>query len=180
MFLDLPAYIAETTEPASGIGAFNINLKSFLFQLLTFVIVLLILRKWVFPRLVATIDGRRRTLEEGLAKAKEAEESLAKAEARAEELLQSARRQADQALAEAAAQAKEVIAKAEEAADEQAKRLLDEAEVRLGQEKLKLHEELKHELASIVALATERVLREKIDRRRDHRLIEESLKELVK
>lgn len=176
---------AETSESASlpagqagGIGAFNINLKSFLFQLATFVIVLLVLRKWVFPKLVATLESRRQTLEESLVKAKQTEEALAKAEVRAGQIIRQARDQADKTVAEAAAQAKDIVAKAEAAAEAGAQRLAAEAEERLAQERLKLHEALRDELADLVADTTERVLRRKLDEREDSRLIEEAMREV--
>ena len=177
--INIPVQFAEAEAPASGIGAFNINLKSFLFQLATFVIVLLVLRRWVFPKLTATIEARRKTLEESLVKAKETEEALARAEEKAGQLIKTAREQADRALADANTQAKEIIAKAEAAADVQAKRLINEAQERLGQEHLKLQEQLKAELVDMVILSTEKILRQKMNEREDRRLVEEALKELA-
>jgi F-type H+-transporting ATPase subunit b len=74
-------------ETQSGIGAFNINLKSFIFQLVTFVLVLWILRKWAFPKIIETIEARRETLEKSLVQAKQTQEALARAEVRADEII---------------------------------------------------------------------------------------------
>ena len=142
-------------------------------------IVLLVLKRWVFPKLIATIEARRQTLEESLVKAKQTEEALVQAEEKAGQIIQVAREQADHALAEASAQAKDIIAKAEASADAQVQRLLAEAKERLGQEKLKLHEELRSELVNLVVLTTEKVLTEKINEREDRRLVEKAIKELV-
>ena len=177
------AQVEESTSPdgtvgTDGIGAFNLNLKSFLFQLATFVIVLLVLRRWVFPKLVATIEARRLTLEESLTKARQTEEALARAEEKAGHIIQDARQAADSALSEANAQAREIISKAEVAANTQAQRLMAEAKDRLGQEHLKLQEQLKGELADLVIMTTEKVLREKIDEPRDRRLVEKALSEV--
>lgn len=167
-------------ESSGGFGAFNINVKSFLFQLATFVIVLLVLRKWVFPKLMATIEARRKTLEESLVKAKETEEALTRAGEEAGQIIKTAREQADKALADANTQAKEIIAKAEAAADTQAKRLIDEAKVRLSHEHLKLQEQLKGELTDMVIMSTEKVLRQKINEQEDRRLVEAAVKELAR
>lgn len=165
-------------DSSGGISSLGINLKSFLFQLITFVIVLLILRRWVFPKLVATLEERRKTLEESLIQAKLTQETLEKAEEKSAVILHKAREQADAALAEAATQAKEVVAKAEAAAQTQAGRLLKEAEAQLGQERDKLREELKSELAELVILTTEKVLRTKLNAQQDAKLVEQSIKEL--
>lgn len=175
---NLPIKFAESTEP-SGIGAFNLNIKQFLFQLITFVLVLLALRRWALPKLAATIEGRREALEKSLEQAKQTEKTLAEAEAKAEQILAKARTQADTALADADKKVEEIIAKGENAADQRAERIIKEAEERLGQERERLHTELRGELAGLVAVATEKILDKKLDEREDRALIEQSLKELA-
>jgi F-type H+-transporting ATPase subunit b len=170
-------FFAEETS-SSGISSLGINLKGFLFQLITFVIVLLILRRWVFPRLVATIEARRKTLEESLAQAKQTEDTLAKAEEKVEAMLARARTQADQAMADAKTRADEIIAAGEKSAEERGARIITEAEARLDQERQRLHTELKSELAELVVETTEKVLRKKMNEREDRSLIEQSLKEI--
>lgn len=177
--IDTPIQFAQAGDAAGGIGAFNINLKSFLFQLATFVIVLLVLRRWVFPKLTATIEARRKTLEESLVKARQTEEALVRAEDKAGQIISAARKQADRALVDANTQAKDIITKAEAAAGVQAQRLVDEAKERLSHEHLKLQEQLRGELADLVVMTTERVLRQKINKSQDSRLVESAIKELV-
>lgn len=171
-------FAAETSSSESGIGAFNINLKAFLFQLATFVIVLWILRRWVFPKLASTLEARRQTLEQSLVDARKTREALARAEGEVDKLLNQAREQADQTLSDAQAQGKELIKSAETAAEQRAERLLKEAMSQIDQEKIKLREELKGELTELVVTTTEKVLRKKIDGKEDSRLIEQSVKEL--
>jgi F-type H+-transporting ATPase subunit b len=175
----LVAPTLQFAEGSSGISSLGVNGKSFLFNLITFVIVLLILRRWVFPKLVATLEARRKTLEESLVHARQTEEALTKAEAKAEELLARARVQADEALAEAKKQAEVIIAKAETEAGERARRIIADAEARLDQERQHLHQQLRSELAELVVTATEKVLRKKLDERQDRELIEKSMKELA-
>jgi len=172
----LNSQFADTSS--GGISSLGLNLKSFIFQLITFLIVLWILRRWVFPKLVQTLEERRKTLEESLVQAKQTEVALEKAEEKAAQILHEAREQADKALSEAETQAKEVINKAESAAQEQTKRVIKEAEQHLEQERNKLREDLKTELTDLVVLTTEKVLRKKINTREDARLIEDSIKEL--
>jgi F-type H+-transporting ATPase subunit b len=174
--ISLPLQVAQSSS--GGISSLGINLKSFIFQLITFLIVLLILRRWVFPKLVATLEARRKTLEESLVQARQTEETLHQAETKAGEILKQARTQADAALAEAGSKAEEIIAKGEAAAAERAARIIKEAEARLGQERERLHSELRKELAGLVAIATEKVLAKKLDEREDRALIERSLKEI--
>ena len=165
---------------AGGLSSLGVNLKGFIFQLVTFIIVLLILRRWVFPKLVATLEARRKTLEESLVQAKKTEETLAKAEESASHVLHKARQQADEALVEAKNQAKELVAKSEEAAKLQAERILQETQSQIAQERDKLRHELRDELAGLVAEASSKVIRAKLNAKEDERLIEQSLKEIAR
>jgi F-type H+-transporting ATPase subunit b len=176
--LILPATQFAADSSSSGISSLGINLKSFVFQLITFLIVLLILRRWVFPKLVATLEERRKTLEQSLEQARLTEETLNKAESQAAELLQKARAQADTVLADANDRVEDIIAKGETAAAERAARIIKDAEEHLDQERQRLHSELREELADLVADATEKVLQKKVNEREDRALIEHSLKEI--
>ncbi len=175
----MPVQFAEASGSASGIGAFNINFKGLIFQLITFVIVLLVFKRWVLPPLLKTLEERRQTLEKSLTQAKETQEALARAETKAEEIIARARTQADEALAEAKKAAGAVIADAESAATQRASLIIKEAEAHLQQEHAKLHEELRGELADLVADATERIMHEKLSPERDRSLIERALRGLV-
>jgi F-type H+-transporting ATPase subunit b len=176
--INLLPQFAETSSSSGGIGAFNLNLKEFLFQLISFVLVLLILRRWALPKLVSTIDARRETLEQSLENAKATEAALAKAETQAEEILAGTRKKADQALAEARKSASTIIAEGETAASARAAMIVKEAEERLGHERDRLHAELSKELAGLVADATEKVLLQKLNEREDRAIIERSLKDI--
>jgi F-type H+-transporting ATPase subunit b len=173
--LNLPSPLLASS---GGIGSLGINLKGFLFQLITFLIVLLILRRWVFPKLVATLEARRKALEESLTQAKQTEEALKNAEQKAAEILQKARAEADTAMAEAKVQADEIIASGETAASERAARIIKDAEAHLEQERRRLHDELRGELTGLVIATTEKFLRHKVDEKEDRALIEHGLKEL--
>lgn len=169
---------ADSASSASGLGAFNVNLKEFLFQLVTFVIVLLVLRRFVFPKLVATLESRRKTLEESLVQAKKTEEALVRAEAKADEIIAKARHQADGTLSDAKTEARSLITQAEAAAEKRADRVLDEAQAQLSREREKLHDQLKNELADLVITTTTKVLGEKLNSTSDAKLIQKSIKEL--
>jgi F-type H+-transporting ATPase subunit b len=166
----------QFADDSSGLSAFNLNVKDFIFQLITFVIVLLVLRKWVVPKLVATMDKRQETLEKSLRDAKATEEALAKAEAKAEDILSRARAQADDAIAQSKKAAACVVADAEEAAAKRANLIIKEAESRLSEERDKLRGELRAELADLVADATEKIIHEKLDAKQDMSLIERAIK----
>lgn len=163
---------ADASSSSSGIGAFNINLKEFIFQLVTFILVLLVFKKWILPPIVKTLDDRRATLEKSLEHAKQTEEALARAEAKSEEILARARTQADEALAEAKKAGAQAVTEAETAAATRAGLIIKEAEEHLAQERDKLRQELRGEMAGLVADATEKLIAQKLDAKQDMSLIE--------
>lgn len=167
---------AETSQ--SGIGAFNINLKGLIFQLATFTLVMLAFKRWILPPIQKTLEDRRSTLEKSLIQAKETEEALARAETKAEEIIAKARAAADEAIAEAKAAATQVIADAEGVASERAALIIREAQANLSQEQAKLHEQLRGELASLVAAATQKIIQQKLEPARDRSLIERALRSI--
>lgn len=169
-----------SAPPAGGISALGLNLKEFLFQLITFALVFLILRRYVFPKLVATLEGRRETLETSLVHAKQTEETLHQAEVKAGQLLREARTQADEALGEAQVKAREIIVGAEAAGSNQAARILSEAKQQLQQERRRLREGLKEELTELVLLTTEKVIAQKLDAPEDGKLIAKAVAEVAK
>ncbi len=171
---------AAAQSSSSGIGAFNLNLKEFVFQLITFVLVLWVLRRWALPVLIRTLDQRRETLEKSLEQAKQTEETLTKAEAQAMEILAKARQQADEALADAKQAASGLISDAETAAAQRAALIIKESETRLSEERQKLHQELRRELAGLVADATEKIIDEKLDAKRDMSIIERAIRGIAR
>jgi F-type H+-transporting ATPase subunit b len=169
---------AAGESSSGGISSLGLNVKAFVFQLITFLIVLLILRRWVFPKLVATLEQRRKVLEESLEQARKTEETLRKTEASTAEILSKARDDADAALSDAQARAKEIIAEAEKSGEAASLRIVKEAEAHLGQERNKLRDEIKEELADLVVATTEKVIGKRLSAQEDMGLIKDSIKEL--
>jgi F-type H+-transporting ATPase subunit b len=57
--------------------------------------------------------------------------------------------------------------------------IIKEAETRLDSERQKLRQDLRAELADLVAEATEKIIAEKLDKNRDMQLIDRAIKELA-
>jgi F-type H+-transporting ATPase subunit b len=166
----------QATEAAGGIAALGLDWKAFLFQLITFVIVLLILRKFVFGKLVATLSARQKAVEDSIKNAEETEKKLKNAEASVAEILTNARKEADEVISASQKEAMQMIEAAEAKAAKQAEHIVSEAKSQMDVEVAKAREALKKETAALVAIATERIIREKLDPTRDAKLIDAALK----
>ena len=168
---------AHATESAGGLSALGLNWQSFLFQLITFVIVLLILRKFVFGKLVATLDSRQKAVEDSIKNAQETEEKLKNAETTIAGLIADARKEADDIIARSHKEATTMISEAEEKAKARAEQIIADARSQFENEVVKARQALKKDTIELVALATEKVVKEKLDARKDAELIKEALQE---
>lgn len=167
---------AVEAETKSGIGALGLDVKSFLFQLITFGLVLLLLRKYVYYKLIDTLDARRDAVLGSLDQAKKATEELGRAEAKVEALLVEARKEAGDIVSTAHKEAVVMVEAAEEKSRKKAEHLVSEARAQLEQDVLKARAELKHETKALVAMATEKIIGQKLTGSADEKLIEDALK----
>ncbi len=155
--------------------ALGINLQLLIAQGIAFLILVFILGKFVFPVLVKAIDDRRTAIEAGLKEAKESQEALEQAEAKVAELLATARQEADEILARTHQEATSVVAEAETKAKVRAEQIVTDARAQLSIDVAKAREALKKDTVELVALATERIIGEKLDDKKDSDLVAKAL-----
>jgi F-type H+-transporting ATPase subunit b len=171
------AYLAEAAPASSGgLSALGLNWQSFLFQLITFVIVLVLLRKFVYKKLIKTLEDRRQTVEDSLEQAAETAKKLQDAEKTIAGMLADARKQADEVVSASHKEATQMLADAETKAARRAEHIVEEAKAHMDIELQKARTSLKQETALLVAYATENIVKEKLDPAKDERLISDALK----
>ncbi len=169
---------AETAKAASPglLQALGIDGKLLIEQGIAFLILVAVLGKFVYPALTKAIDSRRDQIEAGMKEAKEAEEVLAKAEAKVGDMLADARKEADDIIARSHKEAGVMVADAEEKAKTRAEQIVKDARAQLDTDVAKARQALKKETVELVALATEKIVKEKLDDRKDAGLISDALK----
>ena len=162
-----------------GSGNFLVtpNIGLMIWTLVAFVITLLILRKFAFPRIANNLDKRRKAIEESI-------DAADRTRQEADQILQEYRER----LREAREQAEDIVERARKAAD----RLGDEAKAEARQTREEMMEdtrrdiesetrrainEIRREVADLTVLATEKVARKSLDDDDQKRLIEEALEE---
>lgn len=174
----LHVIVANVADSNPGLlQALGIDGKLLIEQAAAFLILLFILAKFVYPALIKAIDTRRAQIEAGVEEAKEAAAALEKAEAKVADMLADARKQADDVLARSHKEASSMVAEAEEKAKAHAEQIVKDARAQLDVEVSKARQVLKKDTIELVALATEKVVHEKLDARKDASLITEALQE---
>jgi F-type H+-transporting ATPase subunit b len=173
--------LATTTEESTSspglFEALGIDWKLFIVQGIAFLILVGVLAKFVYPVLVKAIDDRREAIEAGLKEAKEGEEALARAEAQVADLLAQARKEADEILARTQQESASLVSEAESKAKTRAEQIVTAAREQLSLDVSKARETLKKDTIELVALATERVIGEKLDERKDADLLKKAIAE---
>ncbi len=148
---------------------------TFFAELIAFILMILILGKWAYPRIIKAATERESKIEAGLRAAQEAEERLSKVQVQVERTLEEARGQARDILTrshgEATAEAAEVIAKSRTDAEA----LIERARTEIGGERDRAIQDLRTEVSSLVVAATQRLLGDTIDAKTHQRLIDEAL-----
>ncbi len=153
--------------------ALGINLGYLLVQIFNFLIILVVLRVWVYKPVVNLLDQRRKRIAQGLEDARVAAEARANAEAEAQKILAAAQQQANARVGEATQRAEragtDVKASAEKEAAEIIRRAREEAEV----ERNRVLGELRGQVATLALAAAQKVIGETLDERRQHALIDQ-------
>lgn len=170
--------VLATTDNASNPNLFQalgLNVQLLVEQGLAFLLLVFILGKFVYPALVKAIDDRRMAIEAGLQEAKDSQEALEKAEAKVAEMLEEARKDADDILARTHQEAASVVADAEAKAKTRAEQIVTDARQQLAVDVTKARELLKKDTVELVGLATERIIGEKLDDRKDADLVKKVL-----
>jgi F-type H+-transporting ATPase subunit b len=168
--------VATASESSPGLfEALGLDVKLLVEQTLAFLILVAILAKFVYPALIKAVEARRDQIEAGMQEAKQAEEALVKAEEKVAELMAEARKEADEILARSHTEATTMVADAEEKAKTRAEQIVADARNQLDTDVRKAREALKAETIKLVALATEKVVTEKLDDKKDASLIKGAL-----
>ncbi|HEX3100108.1 MAG TPA: F0F1 ATP synthase subunit B [Patescibacteria group bacterium] len=172
---------AENTNKAeenSGIvGMFGLNWKLFLAQLINFGIILFVLWKWVFGPVTKGLSDRTEKIEHSLEDAKKIAEERETFDSWKQGEISQVRTEASAIILAAKSDAEKLKTETLEQTKLDQAKLVAQAQVKLEQEKQAMLESAKNELADIVVSATESILKQKLDPKRDAALIDEALKQ---
>lgn len=161
------------TELLAKLG---IDWKLLIAQIVNFLILLFILYKFAYGPIVAMLEKRQKKIEQGLKDAEAAGKNLEKSEERQKEILRKARTEAKTIIEKSRTQAENSKSGIAAEAKSQAEKIIADAKVQIEQEKKKTIAEIKSEIGNLVAAATEKVIDEKLDEKKDKELVEKAIK----
>ncbi len=163
---------------AGTAGVIDIN-GTVIVELITFLVMMAILARYVYPAVVRLAEARQRQVVDEL---KEAEKAHAEAEARlkeAEAHLTEARRTAQAVIDAASKSAEQLRQDLKQKAEEEAHRIRESTLKEIEAERLKAIQSVRAEVAGLVVAATEKVIGETLDVAKHRELIEKAIKEVA-
>ncbi len=148
-------------------------------ELITFLVMLAVLARYVYPEIVRLAEARQRTIAEQLKLAEDArtaaEERLKDAEAR----LNDARKTAQGVLDAAGKSAEQLRQEIRQKAEDESKRTVEAARKEIEAERDQAVRSVRNEVADLVVSATERVIGETLDDHKHRQLIERAIQEVA-
>ena len=173
----LPIYFAETsTEHAAEGLPLGLSPQAFLIQLITFILIFFLLKKFAFEPIVKMLNKRHEVIEAGVKHGTEMEKERAELTKQTEKVIREARHDADRIISDAQKEGRELVREAEKSAHKKTETMLADAEARINEEADQARRKLEREIAGLVSEATEAVVEEKVDAKRDADLIDRAIK----
>lgn len=170
------AMFASAEAETGGGGILGFSLSAFLIQLITFVFVFMILKRFAFKPIVKMLEKRRQIIEDGVLLGEKMEKREAELQKEADALMREARHDADRIIGNAHKESREVIREAEKAAKAKSDVILKEARAQIDEDADQARRSLEKEIVGLVSEATEAVVHEKVDAKKDAELVEKALK----
>jgi F-type H+-transporting ATPase subunit b len=163
-------------DQSSGIGALGVNLQALIIQLITFLIVLWVLKKWAFKPILKVLSDRRKLIESGVNLGNEMKKKEQELEEERKKILHDAQASADKLISDSKDEAKDIISKSEEDAKNRATSILEDANKQIDENTKRSKKKLEKELYGLISEATEAIIGEKIDETKDAKIIDNVLK----
>lgn len=178
MGFGITQFASESAPSGDILATLGIDIKLLVFQIVAFLVLVALLGKFVFPVFVKIIDKRQAAIEESNKAAVEASKHAEKAQQEIGALLKTAREEAAEIVTTAKDEAHDLVARAEEKSKAQAEAIMESAKADIEKQVVAAKKALRSETLQLVALATEKVVGEGVNRISDEALIKKALEDV--
>jgi F-type H+-transporting ATPase subunit b len=149
-----------------------------IWTLITFAIVLFVLRRFAFGRIQGIIDTRRERIREALDEADKARQEARELRELTKREREEAKADREQILEESRRQAQALFEQARQRADEDLRERLDKNKQELEAENRRVQAQIRRDVVELTLLAAEKVTGKALDAKDQRRLIDETIDEL--
>jgi F-type H+-transporting ATPase subunit b len=137
---------------------FGVNPVLLVAQIINFLIILVVLKKFMYKPVLQMMKKREAEIKKGLDDSQKAEEKLKEAEEREKQIIQKAQEKAEKIVGDAKLQASELVAESELNAKAASEKILAEAEAKISQETSEAEEKLTKNIGKIAIALLEKSL----------------------
>jgi F-type H+-transporting ATPase subunit b len=153
----------------------GIDWQILVLQSVAFLLLVVILAKFIYPKINAMLDRREKLINDAVEAAKQAEEKAAKSEKETRKALNQARQEAEEIIETAKKESADLMTTTEFDAKKRADGIIRSARAEIDKDVQTARQLLRDETLSLVADATEKVAGLKLDND-DQKLVEKTLK----
>jgi len=170
----------HTTTPADEglLASLGINGQMFTFQIINFAVVMVVVWYLILKPITKKMGEREKIIDESIANAKRVDENLRRSERDYQTRIDEAKVEANKVLEKAGNEAGQIGETMKEKAKKEIEGLVETAKRNIKTEKDTMVAQLKIETVDLVASALEKMLGEKIDEKKDKKIIEEMVSKL--
>ncbi|HSR88984.1 MAG TPA: F0F1 ATP synthase subunit B [Candidatus Udaeobacter sp.] len=178
---NIPYTIEETVPTTSQEGllsSLGINGTLFTFQIINFVVVMLVLWYLILKPLTKKMAERQKMIGDSVDNVKKIEANLGMSERKYQEKIDQAKVDANKILEKASLESLQMAEAMREKAKKDIEQLVDQARKNIKTERDESITELKAQAADLIISAAEKILASKIDIEKDNKIITEAVKSL--
>lgn len=158
--------------------ALGLDLKLLIAQIVNFLIVLFLLRKFAYKPVISILEKRATLISEGVDNAHKAEKSLQEATHSKKEILDQAYLEAEKILAEAKTEAADKATTIVKNANLEADKILDKAKTEAATEKDRALIGAKREIGDLLLLSLDKIVGHDLDSAQKQKITASAIKEL--
>jgi len=159
---------------------FGLNPYLTIAQILNFLILLYILKRYLYPPLFKVFKKREELVKESIEKAEQSEKALEKAKEQEKEIIKKARLTGDDIIKEAKEQSDEIIKQAEISAKDRADKMINDAKGQITLETAQAQEELNKYVLRLSMDMLKRTLSNVFTEKEQSEIIDKAMKEMQK
>ncbi len=160
------------------LNEFGVEWKLLIAQIINFLILLFILKKILYKPILGMLDERKNKIAESMKNAEDIEKRLEKIESEREKTIKKASDEAMQMLEDATKTSSLIIEEARAKAEEDMKTIVEKAHSQIASDRDKMREEIREELANLVATAMTAVYSKKLTKLDQEEIVKSTLKQM--
>ena len=158
---------------------FGLDQTLLLAQTLNFLLLLIVLRKFLYKPVTKMLKDRKDRIAKSLLDVQEIDRKLAHMEDEHKKIVLQAHEEAKQIIKEARKEAALIISQARQKADKESELIRSHAHEALLQEQVHLQEKIRSQMADLIGKGIEKVTHKALDERKQRELVDETVQNLV-